>query len=316
MDALIIDRNPLPEEEDEDGRGRLDDHGGRAWRRRQHPLLIDVLGSKLHTAGQGSCAAEGDLPREQILDNLGDSQAGEVAAEVDRRAGSERGSPRCRRRRSSAESGVPVSGRVGAQPYCDGPTTDASETLDEVGEQRQGEGETLDRQPWLEGDLVRIRPLQPGDFEALRAIASDPLLWEQHPSKDRTETDVFQRWFDEAMASGGAVVVIDRADGRIIGTSRFDDYNEDRGEVEIGWTFLARSHWGGSYNGDTKRLMLEHAFRSVDAVVFRVHSLNLRSQRAVKRLGAVRVGCETDPQRRGENHVFRLSVSAAGGRGG
>lgn len=167
----------------------------------------------------------------------------------------------------------------------------------------------LDRQPVLGGDLVKLRPMQQSDFAALYAIASDPLLWEQHPSKDRTQKPVFLGWFDEAMESSGALVVIDRRDGRIIGTSRFHAYNQTRSEVEIGWTFLARSHWGGTYNGEMKRLMLRHAFCSVDAVVFKVHSLNLRSQRAVEKLGAARVGTEVDPHGRGENYIFRLEAS-------
>ena len=173
---------------------------------------------------------------------------------------------------------------------------------------RPARSDLLDRQPRLQGDLVELRPIEPGDFDSLRAIAADPLLWEQHPSKDRTEPEVFQRWFDEAIESGGALVVIDRADGRIIGTSRFHGHDPARGEVEIGWTFLARSHWGGRYNGEMKRLMLGHAFGSVQAVLFRVHSLNFRSQRAVEKLGAVRTGLEPDALGRGESYVFRLEA--------
>lgn len=164
----------------------------------------------------------------------------------------------------------------------------------------------LDRQPVLDGELVQLRPLQDSDFDALYAIASDPLLWEQHPSKGRTQKPVFREWFDEAMGSGGALAVLDRRDDRTIGSSRFGQFDPRRNEVEIGWTFLARSHWGGPYNRETKHLMLRHAFRSVDSVVFRVHSRNFRSQRAVEKLGAVRVGTEVDPHGRGENLVFRL----------
>ena len=158
----------------------------------------------------------------------------------------------------------------------------------------------------LEGALLRVRPLREEDFEPLYAVASDPLVWEQHPSKDRTQRRVFRRWFDDALASGGALAVIDRGDDAIIGSSRYARYDPQRGEVEIGWTFLARSRWGGTYNGELKRLMLDHAFRSVTCVVFRVNTLNLRSQRAVEKLGARRVGTEIDPEGRGENHVFRL----------
>ncbi|HKY13901.1 MAG TPA: GNAT family N-acetyltransferase [Microthrixaceae bacterium] len=169
----------------------------------------------------------------------------------------------------------------------------------------------LDRQPLLAGERLELRPLRPDDFDDLYAIASDPLLWEQHPSKDRTERAVFQHWFDDAMASGGALVAIDRSDGIAVGTSRFANYDAERREVEIGWTFLRRSHWGGVYNGELKRLMLEHAFEAVDAVVFRIHSDNVRSQRAVEKLGATRVGTEEDPHGRGENHVFRLESAEA-----
>lgn len=167
----------------------------------------------------------------------------------------------------------------------------------------------LDRQPVLAGSRVWLRPLREDDAEALYAVACDPLLWEQHPSADRVQRDVFDRWFDAALASEGALAVVDQTDGAVIGTSRFDRYDPARREVEIGWTFLARSHWGGAFNAELKRLMLEHAFACVDAVVFRAHEGNVRSQRAIEKLGAVRVGSEPDPHGRGQNHVFRLDRS-------
>lgn len=163
----------------------------------------------------------------------------------------------------------------------------------------------LDRQPLLEGELVSVRPLREEDFDALWAISSDSLLWEQHPAKERSTPEGFQRWFDDARASGGALTVIDRADGQIIGTSRYDHYDPATSEVEIGWTFIARSHWGTPYNGDLKRVMLDHAFGSVDNVVFRVHGENWRSQRAVEKLGAIRSATEL-AARGGEVVVFRL----------
>ena len=169
--------------------------------------------------------------------------------------------------------------------------------------------DALDRQPMLTGSLVLLRPLREDDAEALYAVACDPLLWEQHPSSDRVQRDVFDRWFDAALASGGALTAIDQTDEAVIGTSRFDHYDPARREVEIGWTFLARSHWGGAYNAEMKRLMLKHAFARVDAVVFRAHAGNVRSQRAIEKLGAVRVGSEDDPNGRGQNHIFRLDRS-------
>jgi RimJ/RimL family protein N-acetyltransferase len=148
---------------------------------------------------------------------------------------------------------------------------------------------TFDPQPHLVGELVEARPLRAADFDALFDAASDPLIWEQHPD-DRHLPGRFRSFFDEHLASGGALAVVDRRDGRIVGTTRFHGYDAERSEVEIGWTFLCRSHWGGAVNGELKRLLLEHAYRSVSTVVFLVHAGNLRSRRAVEKLGAVESG--------------------------
>ncbi len=172
----------------------------------------------------------------------------------------------------------------------------------------------LDRQPTLEGELVLVRPLRDDDVEALWSISSDPLLWEQHPSKERATPEGFQQWFKDAGASGGALTVIDRADGQIIGTSRYEHYDSAKSEVEIGWTFIARSHWGTAYNADLKRVMLDHAFAAVATVLFRVHTENYRSQRAVEKLGALRTATEIDPLGRGENYLYRLERKVRGAR--
>jgi N-acetyltransferase len=148
----------------------------------------------------------------------------------------------------------------------------------------------FDRQPVLPGALVHLRPLSLSDFDALFAVASDPAIWEQHPDRYRYEEPRFRVFFNDAIDSGGALIASDRATGRIIGSSRFHGYDEARREVEIGWSFLARSHWGGRYNGEMKRLMLQHAFTFVDRVIFLIGTQNLRSQRAVERIGAVRAG--------------------------
>lgn len=164
-------------------------------------------------------------------------------------------------------------------------------------------------QPTLSGALVRLEPLRSSDFEALYAVASDPLIWEQHPAHDRWKPDVFRAFFDEAMASGGALLVRDAADGRVIGSSRYHGYDEASSQIEIGWTFLARSHWGGRYNGEMKRLMLEHAFRFVDRALFVVGIGNIRSQRAVERIGGTRIGTRREPDGR-ESVLFAISRGA------
>ena len=146
-----------------------------------------------------------------------------------------------------------------------------------------------DLQPTLEGELVTLRPLRAEDFQDLYAVASDPLIWAQHPVSNRYKPDVFAAFFREALESGGALIAIDKADGRVVGSSRYYGYDPEQSEIEIGWTFLARSHWGGTYNGEMKRLMLRHAFTFVDHVVFLIGPENWRSRRAIEKIGGVLV---------------------------
>lgn len=167
----------------------------------------------------------------------------------------------------------------------------------------------FDRQPVLRGELLELRPLRADDYERLRAVAADPLLWEQHPDRERHREERFRSFFEESLASGGALVAFDRASGRTIGSSRFHGYDPERGEIEIGWSFLARSHWGGRYNGEMKRLMLEHAFRFVPRVILYVSPTNLRSQRAVEKIGGVLVGSRPDAGGR-DRYLYHVTASA------
>lgn len=160
----------------------------------------------------------------------------------------------------------------------------------------------FDLQPVLKGPLLELRPLRPEDFQDLYAVASDPLIWEQHPNRDRYKEEVFREFFRVALESGGALIAVDSKAGRIIGSSRFHGYDEEKSEVEIGWTFLARSHWGGVYNKEMKQLMLRHAFRFVKSVIFVIGPENFRSRKAVEKLGAVLSGTRPD-----SNVVYRLT---------
>ena len=166
----------------------------------------------------------------------------------------------------------------------------------------------FDYQPHLTGVLVEVRPLQQADFGDLYAVASDPLIWEQHPSPDRHERTAFESFFKDSIESGGAVVVIDAKTGAIIGSSRFHSFNRETREVEIGWTFLARRYWGGRYNGELKRLMLAHAFQFVDRVVLLVGPDNIRSQKAVQKVGGRRVGIRPDGGGR-PSWIYEISAS-------
>lgn len=168
----------------------------------------------------------------------------------------------------------------------------------------------FDSQPTLTGRLINVRPLRSGDYPQLYAVAADPLIWEQHSVKDRHDEGVFQEFFAESLASGGALLVADAQTQQVIGSSRYFGYRQEDQEVEIGWTFLARSHWGGLYNAELKDLMLRHAFRFVLSVVFFVDPENIRSQRALEKIGAVRE-LQCDLQGR---VVYRITASAFKGK--
>ena len=161
---------------------------------------------------------------------------------------------------------------------------------------------TLDLQPTLRGELLELRPIRPDDFEELFRVGSDPLIWEQHPESDRYKEPVFRRFFDGALECRGGLVAVDRATGTMIGSSRYFGYDAAKSVVEIGWSFLARAYWGGRYNGEMKRLMLENAFRSVRRVIFVIGDENRRSRRAVEKIGAVLAGAEAGD--RGEAKVI------------
>ncbi|MDF2451422.1 MAG: family N-acetyltransferase [Bacteroidota bacterium] len=148
---------------------------------------------------------------------------------------------------------------------------------------------TFELKPTLRNEFVRIHPLQSGDFETLYAVASDPLIWEQHPNPDRYKRDVFETFFKGAMESGAAFLVFDQQSGKVIGSSRYYELDKVQNSVAIGYTFLDRNHWGGIYNPALKTLMMEHAFQFVNRVIFHIGATNIRSQKAIERLGAKKI---------------------------
>jgi RimJ/RimL family protein N-acetyltransferase len=152
-----------------------------------------------------------------------------------------------------------------------------------------------------EGDLVRLRPIEAGDWPEMFAVASDPLIWEAHPERDLYEEENFRLFFAEAIECGTALTILDRADGKIIGSGRYHGLDEKLSEVEIGWVFLARRCWGGPYIRETIRLMLDHAFQHVDTVVFWVCERNWRSQKAITKIGGVVRSGFRDRAYRGRN---------------
>jgi N-acetyltransferase len=164
----------------------------------------------------------------------------------------------------------------------------------------------LDLQPTLAGADITLRPLAAHDFHDLFEAASDPLIWAQHPDRARGTRAGFKRFFDGALQSQACLVAIDIARQSLIGCSRYSNYVPGQ-RITIGYTFLARSYWGGAANAEMKRLMLRHAFTDVREVIFSVAERNLRSRRAVEKLGAELIGAEDAP-RWGQIHlIYRLT---------
>lgn len=164
----------------------------------------------------------------------------------------------------------------------------------------------LDLLPTLTGANITLRPLVTKDFEELLAVASDPLVWAQHPDPSRGTREGFRQFFDGAVASKSCLVALETARQSLIGCSRYSKYVPGE-RISIGYTFLARSHWGGAANSEMKRLMLRHAFTDVQEVRFEVAERNVRSRRAVEKLGAKLVGPEDSP-RWGQIHlIYRLT---------
>ena len=146
---------------------------------------------------------------------------------------------------------------------------------------------SFDLQPWLVGQLLTLRPLEASDFESLWEVSKDPLIWDQHPDKTRCDREGFGRFFDGAMESGAAFAVIENASGQVIGSTRYYDWNPAEKEIAVGYTFLARRFWGGEFNREMKKLVIEHALRQVEVVWFHVAVMNMRSRRAMEKQGAV-----------------------------
>ncbi|WP_408589940.1 GNAT family N-acetyltransferase [Novosphingobium sp.] len=143
----------------------------------------------------------------------------------------------------------------------------------------------FDFQPSLTDGLVTLRPLRAEDWASLHAVARDPAIWASHPARERWREPMFRRFFDDCLASGATLVIEDALNGEVLGSSRFDTERAGDGEIEIGWTFLTRSRWGGTTNAAVKRLMIGHALATFERVIFLIAASNSRSRRALEKIG-------------------------------
>jgi len=141
----------------------------------------------------------------------------------------------------------------------------------------------------LENDLIKIMPLTKNDFEKLYQVASDPLIWEQHPEKDRYKREVFQSFFNGAVNSESSFLIFEKRTNKLIGSTRYYDHDPLKSKIAIGFTFLARKYWGGQYNRAMKCLLLDYAFQNIESVRFHIGATNIRSQKAILKIGARKI---------------------------
>lgn len=141
----------------------------------------------------------------------------------------------------------------------------------------------------LESERLVLLPLKKEDFASLYDIGSDPLLWEQHPNKNRYELVEFRNFFKGALESNGAYKIMDNQH-HVVGCSRYYDYDANDNSIFVGYTFIGRAFWGKGLNQELKHLMINHAFKEVDIVRFHIGETNFRSQKSIERFGAVKTG--------------------------
>ena len=147
----------------------------------------------------------------------------------------------------------------------------------------------MNLQTTLENDLIILRPLSENDFEALYEVAKDPLIWEQHPCSNRYKKEVYSKFFIDSLESKGAFVIIEKSNSKIIGSTRFKKVENSENAIEIGWSFLSRDKWGGKYNKAMKEVMIDYAFKFVKHIIFHIAKDNIRSQKAVQKIGGDKI---------------------------
>lgn len=146
--------------------------------------------------------------------------------------------------------------------------------------------------PFLENNIVIVKPMTNSDFEALLKVANDPILWEHHPISSGYTKTGFEKFFNEAIGIG-SLLIIDKVKNAVIGSTRLYGYNEKENSIVIGHTFISREYWGSGYNKSIKKLMLDYAFTHVNKVVFYVVENNIRSKKVFEKIRAIAKGTVT-----------------------
>ena len=151
----------------------------------------------------------------------------------------------------------------------------------------------------LKGRHVYLQKLVPAYKELIRPLAKDERIWEftRRFTIDDTYDQQFDAYFDNAIDPNGrgiqqTFVIHETASDQIIGMSRFYEYEKAEKRLAIGFTWYIPSVWGRVYNKECKLLMLQYAFEEIGVlrVEFTVVGQNIRSQKAVEKIGGIKEG--------------------------
>jgi N-acetyltransferase len=160
----------------------------------------------------------------------------------------------------------------------------------------------------LEGAYVRLEPLALRHLDALCAVGLDEELWRwttiQVRSRDEMRAYIEAALHSQRQGSALPFATIDRASGRVVGSTRYGNIEPRDRRLEIGWTWIARSWQRTALNTEAKYLMLRHAFETLGCirVELKTDALNQRSRQAILRIGAKEEG------------LLRKHMITAGGR--
>ncbi len=145
---------------------------------------------------------------------------------------------------------------------------------------------------FLENEHVLLRPVEPEDRAALRAIAMDPKIWRYFVMRIDTDAD-FDAFFDLGLRdqeAGTRVVYVieDKLTGETHGSMSFCSIMEKDGRLEIGWSWLGINAQGKGINRWAKFLMMRQAFEKMEAqrVEFKTDKLNVQARHALSNIGA------------------------------
>jgi RimJ/RimL family protein N-acetyltransferase len=154
------------------------------------------------------------------------------------------------------------------------------------------------RLDWLKGCHVYLQFLTEAHREILRPLAKDERIWEFNKTLLLTETydQQFDNYFNEALSIAAkgdqTFVIVAAADDRVIGMTRAYDLDRRVKKITIGHTWYVPEVWGKAHNKECKLLLLTYLFEGLELqrVDFKVAGQNIRSQKAVEKIGGVREG--------------------------